>query len=234
MEYPDDFNTPSYPAGPRIASTRAVSIAIMVVFFLICCACGLLLWVQRSVTVHPFLVSINPITGQWDVVGHSHGSIQEMTTTQSLQESVIGNFVYNWFRISSNTRMNDALWKKCDYSTDCNPEKTSPDETGIGYCALYCLSGEGLFSNFISTVVPDYKLRVAAGETWMVDMPSLKILPLSEPAPNGASWQVHATIRSNKSGPINIMGYALVQRNTETYPQTLGYYVSDFNAYKMN
>ncbi len=234
MEYPDDFNTPAYPAGARIAATRIVSIAIMVVFFLIVCACGLLLWAQRSVTVHPFLVSVNPITGQWDIVGHRHDTVQEMTTTRSLQESVIGKFVYNWFWISGNQDLNASLWKKCNRESDCNPESHTTDEIGAVACSLYCLSGDGLFTTFTSSVIPDYIKRVESGETWTVDMPTLQIMPLGTIGDNGGSWQVRATLRSNTVAPINILAYIQVSRNTETYPQTLGYYVSDFNAYKMN
>ena len=59
LQYPDDFDTPTFPAGPYIASARALGIGVMVVFFLVIVSCGLLLWVQRSARVHPFLVSVN-------------------------------------------------------------------------------------------------------------------------------------------------------------------------------
>ncbi len=234
MNYPDEFNTPTFPAGPRIASSRAVSVAIMVVFFLIMCACGFLLWAQRSVQVHPFLVSVNNITGQWDIVGHQHNRTREITTTQSLQESVIGKFLTSWFWISGNERLNAALWKRCDYAADCNPESQTSNETGPVACSLYCLTGGGIFSRFTSDVMPDYERRAASGETWMVDMSTVQFVPLGTIGANGGSWQIRATIMSNLSEPINILAYAQVSRNTETYPQTLGYYISDFNAYKMN
>ena len=93
MKYPDEFDTPTFPAGKQIAVTRVMSIAVMSVFLLILFACGLLLWVQKSVHVHPFLISINQVTGQWEIVGHQHSDVKEMTTVQSLQESVIGKFL---------------------------------------------------------------------------------------------------------------------------------------------
>ena len=39
---------------------------------------------------------------------------------------------------------------------------------------------------------------------------------------------------SNISAPISILGYAMVEREMERYPQTMGYYVSEFSAYKLN
>jgi glucan phosphorylase len=48
LKYPDEFETPTFPAGKQVAVTRAVSVAIMSVFLLILFACGLLLWAQKS------------------------------------------------------------------------------------------------------------------------------------------------------------------------------------------
>lgn len=232
LRYPDEFNTPTFPAGPRIASSRTLSIAIMTVFFLIICSCGLLLWVQRSAQVHPFLVSINNITGQWEIIGHQHGHMREMSTAQTLQESVLGKFVRNWFWIAENADMNTARWNKCDRAADCAPENKTGVETGA--CGIYCLTGDDMFSRFSTTVKPEYQSRIDDGETWRVDMSSIQMLPIGEVLPNGGAWQIRAKIISNKTAPIEILAYATVGRNMDAYPQTLGYYVADFNAYRMN
>ena len=204
----------------------------MVVFLLIICACGLLLWTQRSAHVHPFLVSINNITGQWEIVGHQHGRMREMSTTQTLQESVLGKFVRNWFWIAENQDANTARWDKCDRVLACSPENKTGVETGA--CGIYCLTGDDMFSRFNANVKPEYQARIADGETWRVDMSSIQMLPIGEVLPNGGAWQIRAKIISNKSAPIEILAYATVGRNTDAYPQTLGYYVADFNAYRMN
>ncbi len=232
MNYPDDFNTPTFPAGPRIASVRGLAIAIMVVFALIFCACGLLLWAQRSVRVHPFLISINNITGQWDIVGHNHGAVREMSTTRALQESVLGKFIQNWFWISDNATVNDVLWRPCKRENDCMPENNTGIDTGA--CALYCVSGADVFADFLSDVVPNYRLRAASGETWNVDTASIQMLPMGDIVDAGGTWQIRATIYSNMSAPIAVLAYVQVSRNADAYPQTLGYYVSEFNAYRMN
>lgn len=232
LEYPDDFNIPTFRAGPFLASSRAFGVWVMVVLFLIIISCGLLLWVQHSVHIHPFLVSVNPITGQWEIVGHHHSGVHELKATQALQESVVGKFVRDWFTISSQSSANASLWSVCDRSRDCELKKTV--DVNMGVCSLYCLSGDDIFSQFLDTVVPGYQLRAANGETWHLDMASLQISPMASASGKGTSWQVRAVVYSNMSAPINVLGYAVVQQNQDLYPQTMGYYVQDFSAYKMN
>lgn len=232
MRYPDEFNIPTFPAGPRIASSRILSIAIMIAFFLIVCTCGLILWLQHSVQVHPFLVSINKITGNWEIVGHQHGTELEMPTTQALQESVLGKFVRNWFWIAENQDINTKRWEMCDRASACAPENKTGVETGA--CGIYCLTGNDMFSRFSVHVKPGHQARASNGEVWRIDMSSIRMTPIGEVAPNGGAWQIHAKIISNKTAPIQILAYVSVGRNMDSYPQTLGYYVADFNAYKMN
>lgn len=252
MRYPDDFDTSSFPAGKQISVSRAVGIAIMVVFLLIICACGILLWAQKSAQIHPFLISINNITGQWQVVGHHHHDTKEITTTQALQESVIGKFLEYRFWITDVPVFNDNIWALCDRKTDCNPENKKGldaqvcQEMGLDVetcatidmktetCSLYCLSGDGLFSDFISDVIPAYQEYVQSGETWTPDMSSVQMLPMGDITEMGGVWQIRMTIKSSLHGSIQILAYANVLNNPELYPKTLGYYVADFNAYKLN
>ncbi len=232
LEYPDEFETSTFPAGKRIAVARAMSIAIMVVFMLIVLACVFLLWVQKSAHVHPFLVSINNITGQWSIVGHQHTDIKEFTTAQTLQESVVGKFMRYRFLITDNSAFNTMLWQECDRSIDCNPSNKTDWESNI--CAFYCLSGDDEYNEFVANIVPGYQERMGMGETWSLDMSSLQMTPIGGFAEKGGVWQVRATINSNMFGPINILAYVNVGQNMGAYPETLGYYVSDFNAYKIN
>ena len=101
MRYPDEFNTPTFPAGPRIAVARVVSIAILVVFALIIALGGGIYWASKSRHIHPFLVTVDEITGTWQVVGHDHGA-RTISTNRAMQESVIANFIKNWYAISAN------------------------------------------------------------------------------------------------------------------------------------
>lgn len=231
MDYPGGFDVPAFPAGKRIVVSRLTGITIMAVFLVIVFVCSMMLWAQRSVTVHPFLVSVNNLTGQWQVVGHQHEEIKYVAATRTLQESVLAKFMRNWFLVSTEDA-NSALWQSCERDAECNPK----NKTGIdtGKCALYCISGDDIFGRFIQDVVPNYQNMASAGEMLGLNMSSLQITPVGSISDKGGAWQVYATIESSKNPPINILAYARIGRDVGLYPQTLGYYVADFNAYKMN
>jgi len=232
VRYPDDFNVPPFPAGKHTAVSRVVAVAVSVVLLIVIFMCVMLLWAQRSVRVHPFLVSVDEITGAWTVVGHHHTEIQEVSTVRTIQESVVGKFMRGWYLISDNQNLNNALWHECNRETDCN----NIDKSGVDTyeCALYCVASEELFTRFMTDIVPDYQTRFANGELWVPDMASLQISPIGEINANGNVWQIHATIYSNQAQEINILAYAKVGRDNNLYQTTMGYYVQDFNAYRIN
>ena len=233
MDYPSDFNTPAFPAGPRIAISRFMAIASCALFVVVIGLCLVLLWAARSQRIDPFIVSVDEITGEWTVVGHSHGDGPvEYPALWSVQQSVIVNFATNWFTISENVEINDAMWQTCERATDCGTE--SDLKYGDAACALYCTAGEELFSRFVYDVVPAHQARVTNGEIWAVDKTKIQVVPAGQIADNGGTWRIFATIQSNISGDIAVVAFAKVARDTDRYPQTLGYYVADFNAYKIN
>ena len=231
MDYPGGFDVPAFPAGKRIVVSRLVGIAILSVFLVIVFIWGMIVWAEKSVTVHPFWVWVDNLTGQGLVVGHQHEEIKQVSATRTLQESVIAKFMRNWFLVTTE-EVNTALWQSCERATECNPK----NKTGIdsGKCALYCISGDDIFNRFIQDVVPAYQISVMAGEMLGLDMASLQISPVGDFTENGGMWKVRAVIKSSLANPIDILAYARVERNIDVYPQTLGYYIADFNAYKMN
>lgn len=231
MDYPDGFEVPTFPAGKRIMFTRVTGIVTMVVFLLVLVMCGVVMWAQRSARIHPFLVSVNQITGRWEVIGHQHEEVREMSSTRALQESVIGNFVRNWFLVTENTDLNNVMWASCDRVTQCNPK----NKTGIdtNQCAVYCIVNDELYDKFIKDIVPEYRQRIQSGKTLVCDMASLNINPIGAISDGGGMWLVQITLREGKNSRINIMGYAKIARNMDAYPKTLGYYVADFNAYNV-
>lgn len=251
MKYPDEFDTSTFPAGKQIAVSRIIGIVTMIVFLLIIFACVLLLWTQKSAHVHPFLVSINNITGQWEVVGHQHTDVKEITTTRALQESTIGKFLRYRFWITENQTLNAGIWRTCNRKIDCNPEnkKGVPDDIckklnldsetcakidlSTEACALYCLSGDNVHRIFTSNIMPKYTERATIGEVWTPDMSSVQILPVDQVTENGGTWQIRMTIKSSIHGSMRILAYASISRNLTMYPKTLGYYVVDFNAYRI-
>lgn len=226
LKYPDNFNTPTFPAGPRIALSRVMAIGIMVVFALIIVVGGMIFWASRSQQVHPFLVSIDNITGAWSVVGHDHGE-RTMSTNRAMQESVIAEFTKNWFTVSLNQSENDDMWYGFEDKDECNADN-HPAKAQI-----FCASDADLYNNFMYTVVPQYQAYVAAGETWSVNIDNIYINETADVTDNGGTWQILATIDSNIYGPISVMAYVTLGQDTIMYPRTLGFYVTDFNAYRM-
>lgn len=230
MNYPDNFDTPAFPAGKTIAISRLMAIGTSIVFLLIIFTCGLLVWTVRSQRVHPFLIATNNISGEWRLVGHDHGK-KTVPAIQTLQEATIGAFIQNWFYISEDASENAALWAQCDRNTACVSDGM---EYGSKTCALFCATGEDLFMKFMSDIMPGYQARATDGERWTVNMESISAMPVDKISENGGTWRISLTVQSNISAPMEILGYAKVLRNIKYYPRTMGFYVSDFNAYRIN
>ena len=226
MRYPDEFNTPTFPAGPRIALSRVMSIATMVVFALILAVGGGIYWASQSQHIHPFLVTVDEITGSWQVVGHDHGE-RTITTNRAMQESVIADFTKNWFTISDNQTGNDNLWYGFEDRAECYADNRPSNGQ------IFCASGEELYNYFIQTVVPDYQVRIADGETWSVDVNNIYLNETGNVTDAGGTWRIMTQIDSSIYGPMQIMAYITLGRDDTIYPDTLGFYVTDFNAYRM-
>ncbi len=231
MDYPASFDTPAFPAGKRIAVSRFMAIGILAVGLVIVSLCGLIWWSARSGRVDPFIISINQTTGQWEIVGHSHGEF-EYSAMRTMQESVVGNFVRDWFTLSADADENNALWQTCDRAETCQTDDklTYGDKT----CAIYCASGEDIFSRFVYYVVPDYLSRTENGERMAVNTETLQISPLGKITDMGGTYRIQATLQSSVHGELKVIAFAKVARNTMNYPRTLGFYVADFNAYRID
>lgn len=225
MRYPDEFNTPAFPAGPRIALARVMVIAIMIVFALILAVGGGIYWASKSRHIHPFLVTIDDITGTWQLVGHDHGE-RTITTNRAMQESVIANFTKNWFTVSANQTENEDLWHRF----------SNRDECGISgrlmRAQIFCASDEALYNYFIQNVVPNYQILVDDGEGWSVDVNNIYLSEVNV-TDNGGTWKILAQVDSNKYEPINVVAYITLKYNIEQYTNTYGFYVTNFNAYNI-
>ena len=229
MNYPNDFDTPTFPAGKSIAWSRVVSIKISVIFFLILCVCGLLLFAVRTKKNFPFLISIDPLTDEWTVVAYPKRKYEKnIQQYQIIQEKLVTNFITNWFTISNDISENRARWQTCDVSDCADSQQYNP--TNIE-CAIFCTSSDALFNQFVKNVVPDYIARInQASETWTIE--KWDIVPYFV-TQNASAWQVYIEIHSNISGIFNVLTFINVKRNPGAYPATLGYYIEDFNSYRM-
>lgn len=226
MIYPDSFNSPVFPAGPRIAVSRVMAIGAMVVFALIIVFCGLIVWARESQKIHPFLVTVDELTGTWQVVGHDHGE-RTITRNRAMQESVIANFTKNWFTVSADTQKNDDLWYGFEEKSDCFADD-SPNRGQI-----YCRASDELYNRFIYDIVPEYQERIAAGETWSASVDNIYLNPTTNVTDNGGTWRILVQVDSSVHGPAQVMAYVTLARDVQDYPNTLGFYVADFNAYRM-
>ena len=95
------------------------------------------------------------------------------------------------------------------------------------------MAGEDLYKNFTENVLPTYETAISFGEKWRVNPSRIDIEPTDNITSKGGTWIVRTRVYSN-NGEFDIVAYIDVARNESVYPQTLGYYVSGFNAYREN
>jgi hypothetical protein len=226
VEYPNDFDTPVFPAGRNVALSRRFAVWISVCFFLIVCACGFLLYFSHLKRNYPFLVSVDPITNEWTVIAYPGKDFKDtINQYQIVQEKLVYDFVDDWFTISQDNKANDARWQKCDIDNCSNPEQYNPFNAE---CSLFCKSDEKLFDLFASKVLPEYRARLKQkSERWSVGRKNIIPNYTSE---NGGFWQVFVPVYSTVNGWFNVLVFVTIARSTDSYPATLGYYVQDFNA----
>lgn len=230
MDYPNNFNVPAFPAGKTIAFTRTVSVWISIVFFFIIALCGFLLLNTHLRTNFPFLISINPITEDWNVIAYPGEREKPVPQYQYIQEKLVNDFVRDWFTISANQDVNSQIWEKCS-SDEC--QDSSQFNPTNKKCALSCKSNDAVFESFTKNVLPNYRARIdQANEQWSIQNKGLLINPhmVSE---KGSTWQVYAIVNSSVMGNFNVLIFIDVERDTNLYPSTFGYYINQFNSYRI-
>lgn len=231
MNYPDDYNVPTFAAGKSVALSRAMGIGIIASFFIIICLCGLLVWTIRSVHVEPYILATGGINDQWQIIKPTGEKPEiEMTGNQIIQQSLVWKFVQQWFTILPDTNENEKVWQTSCARSDCDGADT------LNRCAIFCETSDALFIRFKNDILPEYKKSATMGEYWNPIINSIRINPIGNVMDTGGTWQVQMSISSSTSGTINIMAYARVAQDIKMYtnPKTLGYYITDFNAYRMN
>lgn len=231
MKYPDDFNTPAFPAGKFVAVSRFMATAIMVVFFLIICLCGLIFWVKKTQDVSPFLISLSPNDERWAVVAHDNHTT-EVPAYYVLQESLLNKFAHNWFTISNNNQVNQAVWKNCAENKQICQDTTGDDSD---VCAIYCASNIAVYDAFEKVVLPVYTdLSTEQSVVWNVVGVSIKpVDSIKSITDVGGMWKLNIAV-DNGANIVNFIGYAVTAYDATQYPKTMGYYVANFNTYRMN
>lgn len=228
MEYPNDFDVPSFSAGKTVAFSRGISVWISIVFFLIIAACGFVLLGVHLKKNYPFLISVDPITDEWTVIAYPHDSQEKIQQYQIIQEKLVKDYVTNWFTISGNARENELRWKSCEMDECTDPSQFKPDNIS---CAIACKSSMSLFEDFSKIVLPEYQARVSTGaEKWTVGRMLITPNVVSE---KSGTWQVVTDITSSINGTFKVLSFVDINRDVNMYPATFGYYVEDFNAYRI-
>lgn len=227
MNYPDDFNVPTFTAGKSIAVSRAAGIGIMSGFLIILFLCGLLVWTIRSVRVEPYILTTGGINDEWQIIAPgANKPIIEMTGTQVVQESLVWKFVQNWFSVSGDGDANAQMWDTSCQRTDCDTY-----EAGTS-CKLFCASSDDLFRRFREDVLPTYQEMYSQKEYWTPIVDSIRINPVGRVNDAGGTWRVEMSVATSGGEKISILAYAKVAQSKKYHPSTMGYYIADFNAYR--
>ncbi|MBR4806848.1 MAG: hypothetical protein IKZ64_03405, partial [Alphaproteobacteria bacterium] len=77
-----------------------------------------------------------------------------------------------------------------------------------------------------------YKQAASFGERWFVNPAKIFVMQNGNITKTGGSWIARANVRSSLNGEFKIVAYVRVVRDMEKYPQTLGYAIAEFNAYR--
>ena len=231
MDYPENFDTQAFPAGKRIALSRFAGICAMISLFLIVVSCVALLWLVKHRKVDPTIIYVNPDRGVWEIIGKDTNK-KSVEYYYSVQQSLVGIFAQKWFTISSNSELNEKMWGTCNRAQDCatRTERTFRNTSG---CELYCMAGDSMYNKFKTTVLPLYETNVSFGERWTPNMRSLTVSPVGTITKSGGMWVVRMNVQSNIKGPFSVLAYVKVGHDAGRYPQTLEYYIADFNSYRV-
>lgn len=228
MNYPDDFNVPNFAAGKSIAISRTMGIGIMSAFLVVLFLCGILAWTIRSVNVEPYILIPGGINDEWAVVRPGGDTPQyEMTAAQAVQQSLVWKFVQQWFTISNNGDVNANLWNDSCHRSDCDvDDATIP-------CQIFCTTGDDLFHRFRNNVLPTYEKYAKSGEYWVPVTNSINITPVGGVNDVGGTWQVQMSVSIVGGKQMHILAYAKVAKNPKIHAGDFGYYIADFNAYRV-
>ncbi|MBO4480658.1 MAG: hypothetical protein J5742_03490 [Alphaproteobacteria bacterium] len=230
MDYPEDFETSAFPAGKRIAVSRTAGIWIFVSFLLILFCCVAIPWIIQNRTIEPFIIYVDGANGKWELLGQQKIR-QPVPYYTSMQRALVGVFTERWFTLSDNPEMNEARWNTCNRETVCANRVETTLRRNME-CNIFCLAEENLYRSFADDVVPLYQSFAALGERWYVNPSRIIVTPNGNITKDGGNWIARARVRSSIHGDFQIIAYIRIERDVKLYPQTLGYYVADFNAYR--
>ena len=93
------------------------------------------------------------------------------------------------------------------------------------------MTDDNLFRNFRENVLPTYQALFVSNEYWTPEKDKIRITPVGTINDTGGTWRIQMPIATN-NGTMNVIAYARVSMNMKEFPNTMGYYITDFNAYR--
>jgi hypothetical protein len=224
MDFPADYDTKMFPSARYLALARTFAIWAVILFLVIAGLSGALVWTMRASKAAPVLISISDNGATWTAIVGGGNNKLSRTADYAMQEALVGNFAKNWFRISSNAVENESNWCKCER------DKCEVQIAGENKCAICCMSGGELYSDFVKVIETDYKARASAGEEWRLLPNTLSIAQISGTKGRGGLWRLTASVRTDAKTQ-KIEAFVRTAKADGEYPWALGYYISDFDAY---
>lgn len=231
MEYPNNYETSAFPAGKQLALSRFAAVFSMISFALVVCVCGFLFFLQKHQGISPLIIYADAPNGEWELIAPKRQESQ-IPYYGAIQKAIAGIITEKWFRIAGDVNQNERMWTECNREMVCSKRVTSNLKMTQG-CDIFCLTSDEVYSDFEDSVLPDYRMRESSGETWFVIPNSVKINPVSTPTAKGGLWRATATIISNKVGKMDIIAFIEIAHQNSQHQQNLGFYVSNFNSYKI-
>jgi hypothetical protein len=223
MDFPNDYDTRMFPDARYLALARAFAVWSAVLFLVVMALAGMLVWTMRANRADPVLISISKNGASWTAISDNKTGRLEYPAFRAIQEAAIGNFAKMWFRISGDQEENEANWCRCDRAKcfgDAAPR-----------CSVCCAAGDTLFASFSEIVNGDYRARAAGGEEWRLDDDSIRAVPVGSESEAGGLWRLTASLETGGGRGRKIEAFVRTAKAGEGYPATLGYYITDFNAY---
>ena len=100
-------------------------------------------------------------------------------------------------------------------------------------CAISCRADSAVFDDFTKNVLLNYRARInQAKEEWTISNKGLLINPIVT-SENSSKWQVYAIVQSSIMGNFDVLVFVDVERDIQLYPATFGYYIKQFNSYRI-
>jgi hypothetical protein len=223
MNYPQSYFQRLFSSARPLELSRIFGIYLGIIFVIILCLCGMIVWVHNSQGARPYFLYTNS-AGDWVVYRESGKKVDVNVPWHKLMtESLITHFVQNYFMVSKDSDINEnSLW--------CSSNKC---DSNIDSCKIYCSSTPTIYTTFVTNVLDMWKDKAKNGETQQLDPETIRAEQINGLKEDEANfWKVTGILKSSKGPDKKIVCFVTVSSNNSITPQTFGLYISDFSFYE--